>query len=152
VSGQTNTTNLLQALSSTGSVLASIDGAGNLTVQAAIINANLTLNGHFISGGSTPTAAVGPAAGGGTFSISGDDTFGTITINATGSAISSGVLATITFNTAYGAAPRVVLSPDSSSAAASQFYKGTVNTTSFQIDVGAIPTAGAYTFDYFVGQ
>jgi hypothetical protein len=125
------------------------------------VNGNITVNGHYISGGSTPSAALGAAAGGstgggggtgGSVSISGNDTFGTITVT-TGTNPGSGVLSTITFGAAYGANPHVVLSPSNGVASNSQFYKGTVGTTSVQLDVNSIPfPSTVYMFDYFIGQ
>jgi hypothetical protein len=112
----------------------------------------LSVGGHYISGGGTPHVSVGGAAGGGSVSISGDDTFGTVTVT-TGSPSSSGMLLTISFASAFGGTPHVVISPANAAAAGSLYYTGNVGAGSFQIDVAAVPSGGTtYTFEYFVGQ
>jgi hypothetical protein len=145
---------VFQAQSSTGSTLASIDYQGNLSVQSATVSGNLTVDGHYISGGSVPTIVSGVAGGSGAaVSISGDDTLGTITITTGTTTSTAGILATITFANSYGSAPKVIISPSNAVSAGSYYYAGTTNTTSFQIDVNAIPSPGTtYTFDYFTGQ
>ncbi len=155
VQGYTSqTADLIQAQSSLGAVLFSIDYSGNLTAKSATFTGTLTMNGHIItanSSGSTTIVAGANAGTGATASISGNDTSGTITVN-TGTSPSAGTLATITFISAYGAAPNVVLTPKGNAAATLQYNYGS-STTSFTLNSGTAPAAStAYTYSYMVMQ
>lgn len=90
--------------------------AGNLTVQNVTV-ANITVNGHIITAGNTPTATVGTAAGtedtqnnipAPSATITGNDTAGTITIVA-GANTTNGTFAEVSFNQAFTKSPKVVL-------------------------------------------
>ena len=154
--GQTG--DLLEALDSSNTLLSKLDSLGNLTVQSAEIKVDLTLDGHFLTTGTTPTALIGVAAGTGGSSgvtIRGDDTLGTVTITTGTNPSSSGVLATVTFSKPFGVGvtPQVVLSPTSSSASNSQYYVSGITNTGFQISVNAVPAAAStYTYSFFAGQ
>jgi hypothetical protein len=126
--------------------------AGNLAVKTATINGTLTVNGHIITGGSTPTIAAGTGAGTGpTVSISGNDTSGTITIT-TGTSPTAGTLATVTFGSTYGSAPRVTFTPDNGSAATVQYYAGSTTST-LTLDSNNAPAASTtYTYFYHAEQ
>jgi len=85
--------------SGTGSVNNWIFNSGNVTVP------------HLAGNTSSPSIAAGTGAGTGpTVSVSGTDLAGTVTVT-TGTAPSgaNAIIATITFNAAYGSAPRVML-------------------------------------------
>lgn len=147
---------LFQAQDSTGTVLASIDFAGNLTVKNATFNGTLSVNGHIITGntsGTTTIAAGAAACTTPTVSISGNDTAGTITITTGTGCASTGILGTITFAAAYGAAPRVVVSADNANASALATYTANRTTTTFTLDTNTTPTdTTTYTFNYFIAQ
>lgn len=152
------TADLFQIQNSSNAVLAKIDSGGNLTVKAVIINGTLTVNGHIISantsGTTTVTLGAAGTCGGGapTASLSGNDTFGTVTIT-TGTGCAAGTLATVTFANAYGAAPRVVFTAANGNAASLQYFNGATGTTTFTIDTGSVPTnSTTYTYNYHVGQ
>lgn len=75
---------------------------------------------HAIGGSAAPTAAVGAAAGTGatiTSPVAGTDMAGLVNITTGTATAANGVLCTITFNVAYGAAPNVLLFPASQTAA-----------------------------------
>jgi len=125
---------------------------GNLTVQGNLSVNNLTVNGHIITAGNTPTAISGLAAGtGATVQIQGNDTAGTITIT-TGPGAVSGSLVEVTFAQAYGKAPKVVLTPGNADTTNLKFYRDSWG-DKFTISTGTPPTATTtYVFDYFIAE
>ena len=147
------------AISSTLSVTGDATFSGNLTVQNISVQ-NITINGHIITAGDTPTASVDTAAGTAdplnsiaapTVTIDGNDTAGTITIT-TGANTSSGTLANITFNTPYGKAPRVILNADNSAMTNLKYFKASTS-TAFTIQTVDSPTPNTtYQLDYFIAQ
>lgn len=126
--------------------------AATLTADSISFSGDLELSRHINTGGPTPNATRGGAVGaGGTVSISGTDVSGTVTIN-TGGGPSTGILATVSFSTAYSGTPRVIISP-SSSAASSMNYYVSRSTTGFTIRTTSVPTASTtYIFDYWVSE
>ena len=154
----TDSTQALQVKDGLGNVLLAVDTADmNITVGGAlIVTGDITVNGHIVSGGNTPSIAAGAAAcTSPTVSVSGTDTSGTITV-ITGSGCSgSGALATITFAGAFGAAPRVSLTPGSSASSGLNVYvdDSSVATTGFSIGTGGTPAnATVYKWNYIVIQ
>lgn len=133
------------------------DGTFSGTVSAAAISAtdfefvgDLQFTRHLDSGGSIPSIASGSAVGsGGTVSISGTDTSGTITIN-TGSGPASGILATITFNKSFNSTPQVVFSAANSNAALLDAYVSR-SSTKFTLRTANVPSASStYIFNFVV--
>jgi hypothetical protein len=127
-----------------------------VTVKTLIVSANLTVNGHIITGGVSPAVAAGAAAcTTPTVSVSGTDTSGTITVTTGTGCAAPGKLATVTFATAYGAAPRVVIAPGSALAAGLSAYtdNATVSTTGFDLATGAAPASSTtYKWNYWIAQ
>lgn len=157
------TADLLQALNSSGTILTSIDHAGDLTVGSNTVNLNatLTVNGHIISGGGAASVVSGAAANCNssvTPTISGNDTAGTVSFTTGPAPCAAGVLATVTFNNnnglnLYGSAPRVILTPANLVSSGIQYFNGSVSTTSFTIDTAtAAAPAIVYKYNYFVIQ
>jgi hypothetical protein len=129
----------------------------SLTVTNTIVTEDITVNGHIVTGGTTPTIATGTAACvGSTATISGTDTAGLITITTGTSCPGIGKLATLTFASAYGAAPRVSLTPAGVSAAHLYTYidNKTINSAAFDLDValGTVNTSTTYRWYYQVIQ
>lgn len=152
---------LLQLQDSTGTLLASIDYTGNLTVKTATFNGNITVNGHIITANAsgTTTVAVGGAAGtGGSVgaTVTGNDTAGYVIITTGDSGTTTGTMATVTFANTYGATPKaVILAPQGNTNGSSiQYYVGSAGTTTFTINTGTAPTAGGntYIYNYLVMQ
>ena len=121
--------------------------AGGLTVTAGGITVNggnLTLSGgatpeHIISTQTTaPTAAVS-VTGLSAATVAGTDTKGTITTTGTPSAVGT---ITTTFNTAYGSAPVVVITPANASGQAANAYVSSSTTGTFVITT-TVATPGA---------
>jgi hypothetical protein len=133
---------------------------GNLSVQNITV-ANITINGHIITAGNTPTATIGTGAGTADLpnnipapqvTIEGNDTSGTITIVAGANTV-DGELAKVTFTNPFGAKPRIVFSPaNRDSAKLGAYYDSSLTTNnSFSIMADQAPQAGkTYTFTYFI--
>ena len=138
VQGYTSqTADLIQGQSSAGAVLFKVGSSGNLTAQSATFTGTLTMNGHIITGnssGSTTIAAGANAGTGATVSITGHDTSGTVAVTS-GTGPTASVLATVTFAGAYGAAPKVVLTPSGNNGATLQ-YNYSSGTTTFTLNSG----------------
>jgi hypothetical protein len=161
------TANLQEWQSSTGTVLASISSAGNLTVVNATVNGtlvvngastfngNITVNGQIITGnasGSTTVAVDTAGAGtGASASISGNDTSGVITIN-TGTGAAAGKLATITFSAAFPSSPNVVITPKAipGGGAYPQYHYDSATGTFDLSSFNALTDSSTYTFSYFI--
>lgn len=132
--------------------------ANQLTVKSATLG-NATI-GHLITSGPTATASPNNAAGGGTVSMTGNDTAGTVTITTGNGAPSSGDLITVTFRSAYTSTPHVTVTPvgigtaSSISAVGGIYYVSrstsqfTIGVSKMQLGVGGV----TYVFDYFVTQ
>lgn len=129
---------------------------GNLNVNGTIsalgINFDqITLTRINITGGN-PGISVGAAAGGGgTASINGTDTAGTVTIN-TGGGSTTGILATITFTGAFSSNnPHPVLTPNGSGCANIAYYVTNISATQFSIATAtAAPAGTTCRFNYIV--
>jgi hypothetical protein len=161
------TANLQEWQSSTGTVLASISSAGNLTVVNATVNGtlvvngastfngNITVNGQIItgnaSGSTTVTVDTAGAGTGATASISGNDTSGVITIN-TGTGAAAGKLATITFSAAFPSSPNVVITPKAipGGGAYPQYHYDSATGTFDLSSFNALTDSSTYTFSYFI--
>jgi hypothetical protein len=157
----TGLTNAQNGLTVTG--LTTVNG--NLSVSGAAAVGSLTTNtisaksisisgpftiSHIISTGAPVSSSNGAALGsGGTTSVSGNDTAGTVNMNI-GSGAGTGTLVTVSFRSAYGANVHVLLTPVSPGAATAQVYV-TRTPTGFSVNAAATPS-GSLSFDYFVTQ
>jgi hypothetical protein len=127
-----------------------IISASQLTVTTLQLQGNLTLSNHVTISGGVPSRSNGTALGsGGTSSVSGSDTGGTVTIN-TGSGPPAGCFVIINFTQKFGNTPHVVISPSNSAAASLQYYANrTAN--NFSVCTVSVPAASTtYVFDYVV--
>lgn len=125
--------------------------ANQLTVSTLTLNGDLNLDHHIDAGGPTPSSSGGSALGsGGTASVSGSDTAGTVNIN-TGTGTTSGCFITINFTTKFNATPHVVVTPIGQDAAGIDYYVNR-STSSMSICVGstAAPASATFAFDYIV--
>lgn len=122
--------------------------APQLTVRSLQINSDLTFTRHIDAGGPTPGIARGSAlGGGGTVSVSGTDTAGTVTINI-GGGPAVGCFATVTFTAQFNGTPHVVLTPVGSAAGGLNWY---INRSSSNFSVcatNAAPSGANFAFDY----
>lgn len=122
----------------------------SLSVSSLQLKSDLLLSRHIVTSGGIPGRSNGTAlGGGGTASVSGSDTAGTVNIN-TGGGPPAGCFVTINFAHSFGTTPHVVISPANSSAASLQYYTNR-STGSFSICTANAPSGGTnYVFDYVV--
>ena len=136
-------------VSGNGSFTGSLSAA-QITTGSLQLNSDLTLTRHIIAGGPVPGVSRGNALGaGGTVSLSGSDTAGSLTVN-TGSGTGAGCFATIAFATKFASTPRVSVTPIGSGAAAIEYY---VNRSTGDFSVcttNAAPTGQTFGFDYLI--
>jgi cytoskeletal protein CcmA (bactofilin family) len=124
--------------------------APQITTSNLMLNADLTLDHHLIAGGPNPSRTTGPALGsGGTVSISGSDTSGSVSVN-TGGGPPAGCFVTITFSSAYSVTPHVLVTPIGSAAGGIAYYVNRSNTNFSICDATAPPAGASFGFDYFV--
>jgi cytoskeletal protein CcmA (bactofilin family) len=134
-----------------GASFSSAVSAPQITVDKLQLNGDLQLSRHVTTNGGIPGHTNGSAlGGGGTASNSGSDTAGTITIN-TGNSAPAGCFITLSFSTAFGGIPHVVISPSSSSAAAIDYYTNRT-ASGFSICTVSDPpdSTSGIIFDYIV--
>ena len=127
--------------------------ASQITVTNLILsgNASLSVPNHISFPGANPGRTVdGNVLGqGGTSSVSGSDTSGTININ-TGTNTVAGCFARINFNQRFTNQPHVLVSPVGAGAGATQYYV-TRDTSGFSIcTLNAAPGSSTFAYDYFV--
>ena len=128
--------------------------ANQLTATNFTLSGNATLNipNHISFNGPSPTRGGvngGVLGSGGTLSISGSDTSGTINIQ-TGNGTSAGCFGQINFNRPFTRQPRIMVSPVGQAAGQTQFYTNR-STTSFSIcTANAAPANQTFSYDYFV--
>lgn len=124
--------------------------APQITVQSFQITGDLQITRHIDAGGGTPGKSDGGAlGGGGTSSVSGTDTAGTITIN-TGGGPAPGCMITVNFTQPFNATPHVVVTPVGSAGAGLNYYV-TRTTNSFTLcTTNAAPSGTNFSFDYIV--
>lgn len=137
-------------LNVSGSASLNAVNANSIAVRNISISGPLTI-GHLSTQGPTPSASTGAVGGGGTVSISGNDTAGTININTGSGPSVNTTLMTITFRAAYTATPRVLLMPRTAGAATAHAYV-IPSSTNFRILAVNPPAGSTLTFDYFVTQ
>lgn len=129
--------------------------AANFSIQSLTVEQDARFNRHIDAAGPTPNVTRGSAVGsGGTVTISGTDTSGTVGVNVGGGA-GSGNLATVTFANAYSGNPHVVITPVASQGSSLidssfQFYISNRTSTSFTIAVSDSLPSGSISFDYIV--
>ncbi len=127
--------------------------ASQITVTNLILsgNAKLQVPNHLAFTGPSPgrSTNAGVLGAGGTASINGSDTSGTININ-TGANTQAGCFMHVTFAQAFSGQPRVIVSPIGAGASHVDYY---VNRTAAGFDLctsNAAPTNQTFAFDFFV--
>lgn len=126
------------------------------TLQTTSVNKSVTeITSHIIGNSSTPTISVNGVSGT-SASITGTDLAGEITFTTSNSSIASGTILTVTFNTAFTAAPYVVFSPSNDKApnASPYIYVTNRSTTVFDLAFNAsyIQAGTTYKWTYQVIQ
>ncbi len=127
--------------------------ASQITVTNLVMsgNASLQIPNHIGFTGPAPSRSINSTVlgGGGSASVNGSDTTGTINLN-TGNNPTAGCFARITFNQRFTNPPHVIVSPVGNAAGRTQYYVDR-DQTGFSICT-AIPAPAnqAFAFDYFV--
>ena len=136
------------AASFSGAVTASQITTSRLTLSG---NAVLQVPNHLSFTGPTPSRSItsNVLGAGGSVSISGSDTSGTVNIN-TGSNPQPGCFTRITFQQAFASQPRVIISPVGAGAGQTQHYVIRDNGGFSICTANAAPGGQAFAFDYFV--
>jgi cytoskeletal protein CcmA (bactofilin family) len=123
--------------------------ANSFSAHSLTSNSTLTINGHVLTGGLTPSISKGTGLGtNGTVGISGNDSAGTISFNV-GVGATSGTIASLAFKTQYDRTPRVVIT---AVGAADTFYLTFSNSSGFGVGVGSTLPPGGYSINYIVEQ
>ncbi len=126
--------------------------ASQITVTNLILSGNATLQvpNHIAFTGPTPSRSSGNALGnGGTTSISGSDTAGTINVN-TGNSPVAGCFAQVTFSQRFTNQPHVLVTPIGAAAGQTNFYVIRSNTGFSVCGNTPAPANQVFGFDYFV--
>lgn len=134
--------------SSGGATFGGPVSAPQLTVQSLQLSGDLQISRHIDAGGGTPGKSDGSALGsGGTVSVSGTDTAGTITVN-TGGGPGAGCFVTVNFVQKFSNTPHVVITPVGSSAAGLNYYISRTS-SNFSVCTTNAPGGGqSFSFDY----
>lgn len=139
-------------LSVTGQISAGILNVGTVTMDSLKLSGNLDFNGHLTPTGAVPAIRPSVAISGGSATIVGSDTAGTVTLVIGTNPAVTGEMAVITFRSAFTGTPKVQLTPTSNAAAKLDYFV-TKSAGYFTIEASSIPVAGGtYSFDYFVTQ
>ena len=140
------------ALSVGGALSAASLNVGSLAVTTVNASGSLNFGGHLVPSGTTPSVAPSNGTSGGTVTVSGNDTAGTITITIGNGPLVAGEMAILNFHTQFSTTPKVQLTPITSDASALNYY-ATRSASFFSIESSTTPTHGAsYVFDYLVTQ
>jgi len=122
--------------------------APSIIVSELQLNGDIQFNRHIDAGGGTPGLDQGGALGaGGTATISGTDTAGTVTANI-GAGAGGGLIASVTFTNSFTTNPHVVITPIGR--AAPDTYVTNRTATGFSITTSSGLPAGSISFDYVV--
>lgn len=146
IQGQVSIQNNL-SVSGSGSFGGSLTAA-SLNIQNLQINGDIQFTRHIDAGGGTPGKTDGSALGrGGTSSVSGTDSAGSVAIN-TGSGTGAGCFVTVNFTQRYNGTPHVVITPVGSAGASIDYYINRSNTNFSICTANAAPAGQSFAFDY----
>ena len=148
---QGNTTMRNLSVSGTANLSGAVT-ASQLTVSRLTLSGNAVLEipNHLRFTGPTPGRSTGNALGsGGSVSISGSDTSGSINIR-TGNNPSAGCFIRVNFHQAFSSSPRVIVSPIGNGAGKTQFYVERDNSGFRVCTANGAPGNSSFGFDYFV--
>lgn len=124
--------------------------ASSLNIQNLQIDGDLQFNRHINPSGGNPGKSDGNAVGsGGTSSVSGTDTAGTITIN-TGGGPPPGCFITVNFTQPFNGTPHVVITPVGPTAANLNYYVDRSSSNFSVCTTNSAPGSQNFMFDYVV--
>lgn len=119
-----------------------------ISTDKLVLNQDLQLNRHIDSGGATPGVSSGGSIGsGGTVSINGSDTAGTVTVNNGGGA-GAGIMANITFAVKFTSNPHVVITPVCPLGCSFTPYITNRSSTGFSIAISGTNPGGSFSFSF----
>lgn len=122
--------------------------APSLNVDDFQINGDLSITRHIDAGGGTPGRTNGTAVGsGGTTSVSGTDTAGTLAVNV-GGGPAAGCFATINFTQSFGETPHVVVTPVGSAAGGLNWYINRSQSNFSICTTNPAPAGSNFAFDW----
>lgn len=129
--------------------------ASQITVTRLVLSGNATLEvpNHISFTGPSPARTVnnGVIGNGGSASVNGSDTSGTVNVNSGNNPL-SGCYVRINFQQGFTKQPRVIVSPVSEGAGQTQYYVER-DTSGFSIcSASALPSNKSFAFDYFVAN
>lgn len=136
-----------------GLITAASLSVGSLTISSINLSSNLVFGGHIMPFGPSPTARTSNGASGGSVTITGNDSAGTLIINLAGGT-SGGELAIITFQSPFNTTPKVQLTPVNNASSTLNYFV-TRSPSFFTINSGGgapLPAGTSYAFDYLVTQ
>lgn len=143
----------LLTVNNNANVVGSLAVGGSLSVhnfQATSLTSEttLTIGGHVITRGGTPSVSGGGGLGqSGTVTLSGSDTSGTISLGV-GTGSGGGLLCSVKFSQQYGGTPHVVATPVGGPI---NVYVNR-NASGFEVYAAGPVSAGGYAVDYIVMQ
>lgn len=122
----------------------------SLSVTSLQLTGDLNVVRHIVTSGTSVSRVAGTAVGsGGTVSVSGTDTAGTVVVN-TGNSPPAGLFVSVTFAQKFATTPHVIISPVGFAAGSVTYYV-TRDTGGFSISCSTPPPAGSsFSFDYVV--
>jgi len=127
--------------------------ASQITTSRLVLSGNAVLEvpNHLRFTGPSPTRSVNSSVlgSGGSVSVNGSDTSGTININ-TGNNPTAGCFSQLTFSQRFSAQPRVLVSPIGAAAGLTQYYVNRSETGFSICTNNAAPANQTFAFDYFV--
>jgi cytoskeletal protein CcmA (bactofilin family) len=137
-----------KGLNVSGAVSFSSLSASQITASSLQLTGDFVVNRHINVSGGSPGRSGGTALGaGGTVSVSGTDTAGTVSIN-TGGSPPAGCFVTMGFTQRFSSTPHVVISPSNSSASTLNYYASRSNTALSICTTSAPAASTTYVFDY----
>ncbi|MDB5166484.1 MAG: hypothetical protein JWM37_556 [Candidatus Saccharibacteria bacterium] len=124
--------------------------APSINTSSLLLNGDFATTKHITVGGTAPSKGDGNALGsGGTSSVSGSDTAGSVTVNI-GTGAAAGCFINITFAQKFATTPKVLVTPVGQAAGGIDYYvTRTANGFSICTSTGA-PASSSFGFDYFV--
>ncbi len=133
-----------------GATFSGAISAPQVTASSLQLTGDLVITHHIAAGGANPGRTPGTGLGsGGTVSVSGSDTAGSISVN-TGGGPGAGCFVTVNFTQKFNSTPHVIVTPIEAAAAGLNYYV-TRSTSSFSVCAANAPPAGAsFGFDYVV--
>jgi hypothetical protein len=139
------TVSQLMTVNNNLNVAGSLSVGGSLAVKNFSVG-DITISGHLIVKGATPSVSAGSASGSnGTVSVSGNDTSGTVAVNI-GTGAGGGTLVNLTFAKQYATTPHVVVT------SVGRYVPFYINrsSTGFSIHTTSGLSVGGVAFDYVV--